>query len=132
MFNVPLPDYEPETIEKLKELLPALSSPKNPLDMTAITDDVNSLMQRIFTVVGSDPNVDIIIFSVASFAEPNEKDLRQAEVMGESLNERFSKPIRWYVKQKNAVPIVVIPMIEDRRDASWRSVLTCESFGHRW
>ena len=123
MFNVPLPDYEPETIEKLKELLPAFSSPKNPLDMTAITDDVNSLMQRIFTVVGSDPNVDIIIFSVASFAEPNEKDLRQAEVMGESLNERFSKPIRWYVKQKNAVPIVVIPMIEDRRDASWRSVL---------
>lgn len=123
LYGVPLPDYEPETIAKLREILPSFSNPKNPLDITAITDDVNETMRKIFTIVGNDKNVDMIICSIATFAEPNEKDIQQAQVMGESLNERYARPIRWYVEQEFSVPIVVIPMTEDRRDAKWRALL---------
>lgn len=39
LYDVPMPDLQPETIAKLKAVLPEFASPRNPLDMTAITSD---------------------------------------------------------------------------------------------
>lgn len=123
LYGVPLPDFQAETTEKLKEILPDFANPRNPLDITAITDDVYTVMKKTLHTIGSDENIHAIICSIASYAEPNAKDLEQAKVMGESLNERYAKPMIDYVKQPGAVPLLVIPMMEDRRDAVWRQKL---------
>lgn len=123
LYDVPLPDFQTETIERLKEILPAFANPRNPLDITAITDDVYNVMLKVLNTIGADENIHAIICSIASYAEPNAKDLEQEKVMGESLNERYAKPMIDYVKQKDSVPLLVIPMVEDRRDNLWRQKL---------
>ena len=123
LYDVPLPDFEEGTITALKELLPGFANPRNPLDITAITSDVYTVMMNVLTTVGDDKNVDAVICSIASFAEPNEKDIEQAKVFGESLNERYARPMIDYVKKPGAVPVLCIPMTEDRRDAQWRRKL---------
>lgn len=123
LYGVPLPDLEPETAVKLKEVLPGFANPRNPLDITAITDHVYDVMMKTLEITGRDKNIDAIICSIASFAEPNAKDIEQAKVFGESLNERYARPMIDYRKKDGAVPLLVIPMVEDRRDALWRKKL---------
>lgn len=123
LYSVPLPDLEPETVVKLRDVLPGFANPRNPLDITAITDHVYDVMLKTLEVTGSDKNVDAIICSIASFAEPNAKDIEQAKVFGETLNERYARPMIDYRKESCAVPLLVIPMVEDRRDTLWRKKL---------
>ena len=123
MYGVPMPDLQPETIERLKRVLPEFASPKNPLDMTAITSDTDTVCVETLTALGEDPNVDAIIFTIAQFNEPNEKDRQQAEVFGESLNERYARPCIKYEQLEGSVPVMVIPQVEDRRDHEWRMKL---------
>lgn len=123
MYGVPMPDLQPETIERLKRVLPEFASPKNPLDMTAITSDTDTVCVETLTALGEDPNVDAIIFTIAQFNEPNEKDRQQAEVFGESLNERYARPCIKYEQLEGSVPVMVIPQVEDRRDYEWRMKL---------
>lgn len=123
LYGVPLLDFEEKTITKLKEVLPGFANPRNPLDITAITDSVYDVMMKTLGIIGKDANVDAIICSIANYAEPNAKDLEQAKVFGESLNERYARPMIDYVKQPDSVPLLVIPMVEDRRDALWREKL---------
>lgn len=123
LYDVPLPDFETATITKLKAVLPGFANPRNPLDITAITDNVYDVMMKTLHIIGEDSNVDAIICSIASFAEPNAKDLEQAKIFGESLNERYAKPMIDYVKQQGSVPLLVVPMVEDRRDSEWREKL---------
>ncbi len=123
LYNVPMPDLQPETIERLKKVLPEFASPRNPLDMTAITSDTDKVCMDTLTALGKDPNVDAIIFTIAQFNEPNEKDRQQAEVFGESLNERYARPCIMYESLPDSVPVMVIPQLEDRRDYEWRMKL---------
>ncbi len=123
LYGVPLPDFHPETVKKLKEILPGFANPRNPLDITAITDSVYDVMIKTLETIGDDPNVDAVICSIASFAEPNAKDREQAKIFGESLNERYAAPMIEYAKRPGSVPLMVIPMTEDRRDAVWRGRL---------
>ena len=123
LYDVPMPDLQPETIAKLKAVLPEFASPRNPLDMTAITSDTDKVCIDTLTVLGQDPNIDAIAFTIAQFNEPNEKDRQQAAVFGESLNERYARPCIKYEQTDGAVPVMVIPQVEDRRDFEWRMKL---------
>ena len=108
LYNVPMPDLRPETIEKLKAVLPEFASPRNPLDMTAITSDTDKVCVDTLTALGQDPN---------------EKDRQQTAVFGESLNERYARPCISYEQMDGSVPVMVIPQVEDRRDSEWRMKL---------
>lgn len=123
LYHVPLPKLSESTIERLREILPQFANPRNPLDMTAITEDTDGVVYNTLKAVGADPNVHAIIYSIASFAEPNAKDLAQAEMFGETINERYARPAIRYQQEPDSVPVMVIPMVEDRRDAQWRSRL---------
>lgn len=123
LYQVPLPQLSEHTIQKLRGILPVFANPRNPLDMTAITEDTDGVVYNTLKTIGADPQVHAIIYSIASFAEPNAKDLAQAEMFGETLNERYARPAIRYQQDPDSVPVMVIPMVEDRRDAEWRSRL---------
>ena len=123
LYGVPMPDLQPETVEELRRILPEFASPRNPLDITAITSDVDSTCINTMKVLGEDPNVDAISFTIARFCELNDKERAQAEVFGETLNDRYGKPIVAYTRTEGAVPVMVIPQVEDRRDSLWREKL---------
>lgn len=59
--GIELPDFAPETIGKLGELLPTYGTPHNPLDVTgaAVADPV--LFGEVLRVIGSDPSIDVLV-----------------------------------------------------------------------
>lgn len=57
-----VPDLEPETIAKLKGILPDIAIPKNPLDPTAGFGRDSQKLQEALKVFSADPNVDILVF----------------------------------------------------------------------
>ncbi|MCL6517006.1 acetate--CoA ligase family protein [Alicyclobacillus sp.] len=56
-----LPDFAVQTVARLREVLPAFSTPHNPLDVTGYVVVDQTLLQRALTVVADDPNVDFIL-----------------------------------------------------------------------
>jgi acetyltransferase len=57
-----VPDLAPETIAKLKGILPDIAIPKNPLDPTAGFGRDSQKMQEALKVFSADPNIDILVF----------------------------------------------------------------------
>lgn len=118
-WGVPMLDFTPETINKLKSKLPGYASPKNPLDMTAIPSAKADFFIDLYETLADDPGVDAI-FETASFAAPGEKELAMAKVFGWTSNDRQGIPMLEFRKGKKALPMVVIPSTEGARDMEWR------------
>ncbi|MCL6599831.1 MAG: acetate--CoA ligase family protein [Alicyclobacillus macrosporangiidus] len=56
-----LPDFSVRTVARLKDVLPAFSTPHNPLDVTGYVVVDQTLLQRALEVVADDPNFDFIL-----------------------------------------------------------------------
>jgi acyl-CoA synthetase (NDP forming) len=56
-----LPEFAPETAEKLQTILPAFSTCHNPLDVTGYVVVDSSIQQRSLEVVVNDPNIDFVL-----------------------------------------------------------------------
>ena len=121
-YGIELPDFEEETVEKLRGLLSDFATPRNPLDTTASDpnrDDERT--KRFLRVMAADKNIDAILYySVTGLAELNEMGRRMAELFGDSLNDRDGWPAYDYLDEEGSVPLVIVPSIEDRRDLEWR------------
>ncbi len=59
--GIDLPEFAPETIEKLQAILPAFSTCHNPLDVTGYIVVDSSIQQRSLEVVVHDPNIDFVL-----------------------------------------------------------------------
>lgn len=57
-----VPDLAPETVAKLKQILPDIAIPKNPLDPTAGFGRDSQKMQEALKIFTADPGVDILVF----------------------------------------------------------------------
>lgn len=121
-YGVPLPDLQPETVVKLRDILPVFATPSNPLDITSTTSAADELYLSVYETFASDPNIHGIIVT-NDFAMPDEKALEMARVFGESMSERFARPIINFRKGKKALPVVVVPSLENLRDPEWRAKL---------
>jgi acetate---CoA ligase (ADP-forming) len=60
--NIALPDFAPETVERLQEVLPLFSTAHNPLDVTGYIVVDATLQQRALEVVVNDPNIDFVLY----------------------------------------------------------------------
>lgn len=60
--GITLPEFAPETIEQLKQILPPFSTPHNPLDVTGYIVVDGTLQSRSLEVVINDPNIDFVLF----------------------------------------------------------------------
>lgn len=121
-WGVPMLDFEPETIAKLKEVLPGYASPKNPLDATALPGAPAEWYVNLYNIVGSDPNVEAILIT-NPFNAPDEKWAAMNKVFGSSMNDRTGNPVLAYQALPNSVPMIVMPPSEERRDPEWRAKL---------
>jgi acyl-CoA synthetase (NDP forming) len=65
-----LPPFAPETLAKMRELVPAFGSPENPADITAAVFTDASLFARTLEVVLEDPGLDQLAILIASISGP--------------------------------------------------------------
>ncbi len=61
-----LPEFAPETVERLHTILPAFSTCHNPLDVTGYVVVDSSIQRRVLEVVVNDPNFDFVLNLTAS------------------------------------------------------------------
>ena len=65
-----LPPFAPETLAKMRELVPAFGSPENPADITAAVFTDATLFARTLDVVLEDPGLDQLSILLASISGP--------------------------------------------------------------
>lgn len=124
-FGVNEPDIQKETVEELRSMLSDIATPKNPLDATAATQgDDGAEEAKFYFAMAKDPNIHALVFSTPAFVAPDEKWAAISDLFGESMQERQAKPIIKYASDKSALPCVIIPQMEDRRDPYWRQKLS--------
>ncbi|GMA63763.1 acyl-CoA synthetase [Alicyclobacillus fastidiosus] len=56
-----LPEFAPETVDRLKEIVPTFSTVHNPLDVTGFVVVDGTLMRRALAVVSNDPGFDFLL-----------------------------------------------------------------------
>jgi acyl-CoA synthetase (NDP forming) len=65
-----LPPFAPQTLAKMRELVPAFGSPENPADITAAVFSDATLFSRTLEVVLEDPGLDQLAILLASISGP--------------------------------------------------------------
>ncbi|MFI0352265.1 acetate--CoA ligase family protein [Actinomadura sp. 9N407] len=56
-----LPPFDPRTVARLKEILPAFATPQNPLDVTGYVVVDRTLLGRALEIVAADPGIDAVL-----------------------------------------------------------------------
>ncbi|MCL2516690.1 MAG: acetate--CoA ligase family protein [Microbacteriaceae bacterium] len=85
--GIEIPEFTPETIARLKEVLPDFAAARNPIDVTGYILIDGTLAIRALETVDDDPNIDEIVYIaelphvVADHDVAVERFARQAEVM---------------------------------------------------
>jgi len=65
-----LPPFAPQTLERMRKLVPAFGSPQNPADITAAVFNDTTLFARTLEVVLQDPGLDQLAVLIASISGP--------------------------------------------------------------
>lgn len=106
LAGINFPEFAPQTIEKLKGILPDFATPNNPLDTTATVCYDADVYASVLDLVLSDSNVEAMIIGFT--IGPDEDQLSPSvEVMTRGI-ERF-------MTGGNKKPILVMPSIESGR-----------------
>jgi acyl-CoA synthetase (NDP forming) len=85
-----LPPFAPETLDKMRKLVPAFGSPQNPADITAAVFNDTSLFARTLEVVLEDPGLDQLSILIASIS--GRSAAMAAEVIA-SAARKTNKPV---------------------------------------
>jgi acyl-CoA synthetase (NDP forming) len=103
-----LPPFAPQTLAKMRELVPAFGSPENPADITAAVFSDATLFSRTLEVVLEDPGLDQLAILLASISGPRAD--HSAEVIAAAAA-KTSKPVHlaWsgrHAKSEKAVKVL--------------------------
>ena len=103
-----LPPFAPETLAKMRQLVPAFGSPENPADITAAVFSDASLFTRTLEVVLEDPGLDQLAILLASISGPRAD--HSAEVIAAAAA-KTKKPVHvaWsgrHAKSEKAVKVL--------------------------
>ncbi|MGH2481375.1 MAG: acetate--CoA ligase family protein, partial [Ktedonobacteraceae bacterium] len=79
-YGMSLPDFAPETVASLHEILPSFAAPHNPLDVTGYVVVDATIQRRSLEAVINDPNLDFVmeLVSLDSSREPTPLALAMA------------------------------------------------------
>ena len=102
-----LPPFAPDTLARLKKIIPAFGSPENPADFTAAVFNDPSLFTRSLEAVLDDPGLDQLAILLASISGP--RAVRSAEIIAAAAA-KTDKPVyvSWsgrHAKSEEAVRI---------------------------
>ncbi len=106
--GVEYPDFAPETLTRLRELLPGYASPANPLDMTAtLSYDVDKFAEALRVVMG-DPSVDLVMVGYTLLEEIADPAIHY---MAAAMEKVAAEP--------GAKPMVMLPFAGNTRNREY-------------
>jgi acyl-CoA synthetase (NDP forming) len=93
-----LPSFAPETLAKMRKLVPAFGSAENPADITAAVFNDTTLFARTLDVVLEDPGLDQLVILIASIS--GNSAARAAEIVAAAAA-KTDKPVsvQWSGRQ---------------------------------
>ncbi|HZS79051.1 MAG TPA: acetate--CoA ligase family protein [Ktedonobacteraceae bacterium] len=85
--GIALPQFAPETVERLQSVLPPFSTCHNPLDVTGYIVVDATLQQRALDVVVHDPNIDFVLYltTTESGRDPTPEALAASLLLNDNL-----------------------------------------------
>jgi len=97
-----LPPFAPETLARMRKIVPAFGSPENPADLSAAVFNDDTLFTRSLEVVLQDPGLDQVSILLASISGPRAD--RAAELIAAAAA-RTDKPVHvaWSGRQAKSV-----------------------------
>lgn len=104
-FGIYYPDFEEETLAKLKSMLPSFCTPGNPLDMTAALCYDSDLYAEGLKVVMDDPNIEMVLIGITI----------QLVVADPTIYNIYNG-VKKVVDQGYTKPIAILPFIEGTRN----------------
>jgi acetyltransferase len=114
--GVEYPDFEEETMEKLRELLPGYATPNNPLDSTATLSYNTEKYAAVLEAVMKDPNVGLVAVGYTLLEE-----------IADNAIYYMSGAMELVCGKEWAKPVVMVPFAENTRNRGYMDKL--ESIG---
>lgn len=112
--GVEFPDFTPETLAKLRAMLPSYATPNNPLDMTASLSYDADKYGEAFKTVMDDPNIGLVVIGYTMLLEIADPAIHyMAEGIEKVLRDNDSKK-----------PTVMMPFIENTRNHEYQEKLS--------
>jgi len=106
LYGMEFPDFEPETIEKLKKILPDYATPQNPLDTTAMICYDADVYKSALEAVAADKNIELIIIGYTIV-----EDEKTADPSMYTMTEGIEK----FMASGNKKPVLMMPYVESGR-----------------
>ena len=108
LSGIEYPDFEPATIEALRQILPYYATPNNPLDMTASLSYDSELYAAALRTVMSDPNIGMVAIGYTLLNEIADPAIHY---MAEGMEK--------VVREGKAKPMVMVPFVENTRNREY-------------
>ncbi len=108
MEGIDYPDFQPETLEKLRALLPSYASPANPLDTTATISYDADVYARVLRTVMDDPSVGMVIVGYTLLYE-----------IADPCIHYMARGIEKVMAEGGAKPVAMLPFLENSRNPEY-------------
>lgn len=113
LIGLDFPDFQPETLQKLREILPSYATPNNPLDMTAsLSYDAEAYAGALRTVM-QDPSVGSVVIGYTLLEE-----------IADPAIHYMAKGMEIVSKEGGCKPMVMMPFCENTRNAEYSEMLS--------
>lgn len=113
LFNISYPDFQEETLQKLRALLPAYASPANPLDTTATISYDADVYAAVLQAVMDDPSVDMVLLGYTLLLE-----------VADPCIHYMARGIEQVVQAGRSKPMMMMPFIENSRNPEYLDKLS--------
>lgn len=112
LCGIAYPDFAPETLQKLRDLLPGYASPANPLDMTAtLSYDTEGYAAALRAVMG-DPNVGMVVAGYTLLQE-----------IADPAIEYMAAAMEIVSRDPDCKPMAMLPFVGNTRNAEYSAKL---------
>lgn len=108
MEGIDFPDFQPETLEKLKALLPSYASPANPLDTTATISYDADVYASVLRAVMDDPSIGMVIVGYTLLYE-----------IADPCIHYMARGIEKVMAEGNCKPVAMLPFLESSRNPEY-------------
>ncbi len=112
MEGIDFPDFQPETLARLKELLPAYASPANPLDTTATISYDADVYASVLRAVMDDPSVGMVIVGYTLLYE-----------IADPCIHYMARGIEKVMAEGRCKPVAMLPFLESSRNPEYQDRL---------
>ncbi len=112
MEGIEYPDFQPETLTRLRALLPSYASPANPLDTTATISYDADVYAAVLRAVMDDPSVGMVIVGYTLLYE-----------IADPCIHYMARGIEKVMAEGNAKPVAMLPFLENSRNPEYLDCL---------